>query len=1159
MVTYTYTVSSTGPTTSIQSVIDRIVSELADNPIIENNIEINIDQGNYSGFTIPDGALYPLFGTSYKLLIRANKKAFPIIDFNYSIPEQVVGIDVGSGNPNVEISNLRIQFFAVGIRVGLNSHFPKIKNCLVTNNRNVGILFEQCAESQAIQNVIVNGDYGIVSRMCKSSAIVHNTIFQNGGIATVNGKSICSIWAELATDYGGGVSDSGRLHLLGNVAWNTSGRCLTLFASDLELGAVISNFNNWVKGSQEELIVVEDNSFYRGPETRPRVIYSNLRAWKETSRDINSKSEDPKFISPIKIRNLKNSFSIDLNLLPVSPVLGMVPSFAYDAESATEWLPSYFNSSDLQNDILSNKRDQTFTAAGANEKRSTAGFFGQDVFSNPVDLEVFKKCNVDPFSNILYKSIDLWFPKIKKGYFYSNEREYYLYANKKTSFIGELAETTFGLPAAIILSKPIKVKVSGKEIDLSCYNIIGNSFTLYHKDLDINTGEEEINIEAFISNWNADSFNYNKVLYRFKIKEGVTKYYLPENFVPSGPVVITDDRSYVTDSDFISNREFYLEFDKDTQKTEIVFANSSNLISNSQFDYYETDTSPSFWQNQNASVELAPMPYLSVAGPNVCAVSNNGYIRNIYPVSTDAPYSFSFHAMSFGSGTLDWRGEFYDSNYDTLGVIKTGSINLHSIWSRYSLSFSSSGKDYSTIVPQVPYPCVPLQNIEPPTRAATVLLELKYSENPAYTGAMYLDAIQYENSSVPTLYHRKPFYKELTVEYETSDEDFYIDTHLSLTSAASIASDGFLYIPEVPASVYGGPATPAVTTLHEWRWPEGRARVMPWARTKGKDKLRKRVKGKLHLIPEKKPEIIAPVTRVPAIKDIQITPDVPATFVGDSNGVGITAIIRDSVGNPCALYNTRVEIVDYNYRYPGVLSKKTFGLKEQLSPSINCKTDNSGVFNFTWVPPLEDSGLYKGPVPSPVNSNRSIDRICYITTEYPVSFDNYSNIVIFNNLGQPISTKGSTPIRATYQPTFASSYSNVYLRYPAVFGSIKVIVDSTVYKESFTNILESNQFFVDYENSIISVKGRVANIYIEYIPSYVYTSSIDPYKIIMYYDKIFGSYQNNITVGYDFTIKLKITAFDPSNNTEFKKQFELIAQNKLVQKPEFYNSIGFEF
>ena len=113
MVTYTYTVSSTGPTTSIQSVIDRIVTELSTNPTIENNIEINIDEGSYSGFTIPDGALYPLFGTSYKLIIRANKKQFPIIDFNYSAPEQVVGIDIGSGNPNVEISNIRVQFFAV--------------------------------------------------------------------------------------------------------------------------------------------------------------------------------------------------------------------------------------------------------------------------------------------------------------------------------------------------------------------------------------------------------------------------------------------------------------------------------------------------------------------------------------------------------------------------------------------------------------------------------------------------------------------------------------------------------------------------------------------------------------------------------------------------------------------------------------------------------------------------------------------------------------------------------------------------------------------------------------------------------------------------------------------------------------------------------------
>lgn len=1159
MVTYTYTVSSSGPTTSIQSVIDQVVSELSENPTIENNIEINIDQGSYSGFTIPDGALYPLFGTPYKLIIKALQKSFPIIDFNYSATTQVIGIDVGSGNPNVEISNLRIQFFSVGIRVGLNSHFAKVKNCLVTNNRNVGIFFEQSSESQAIQNVIVNGDYGIVSRLCKSSAIVHNTILQNGGIATEEGKSICCIWAELATDYGGGISDSGRLHLLGNVAWNLSGRCVTLFASDIELGAVVSNYNNWVKGDQEEFIIIEDNSFYKGALSRPRIIYSNLRSWKDAGYDTNSKSEDPKFLSSLRIRNNRNAFSLDLNLLPVSPVLGMVPSFAYNSAEAAEWLPSYFNSSDLQKDILANNRNQSFTAAGANDKPSTAGFFGQDVFTNPIDLEIYKKCNVDPLSNVLYKSIDLWFPKINKGYFYSNEREYYLYAKKKTNFIGELAETSFSIPAPLVQSKPIKIRISGKEVDSSYYDTVGTTITIYHKDLDILTGEEEVNIEAFISNWNGDSFNYNKVLYRFKIKEGSTKYFLPSEFSSSSPVVVTDDRSYVTDSDYISNREFYLDFNSETQKTEIVFSNNTNLVTNGQFDYYEEDLAPSFWQSENSYVKAAMLPYLSVAGPNVCVVEDRGYIRNIYPVSVEGPSSFSFHAMSFGSGYIEWKAEFYDSNYDTLGVVRTGSITPGNIWSRYSMSFSSSGKDYDTIVPQVPYPCVPLQNIDPPTRAASVLLELKHIGNPAYTGSMMLDGVQYENTSVPTLYHRRPFYKELTVEFETSSENYYIDTHLSLTSVATIASDGFIHIPEVPASVYGGPATPAITTLHEWRWPEGRSRVMPWARTKGKDKLRKRVKSRLNLIPEKKPEIIAPVTRTAPIRSIQISPDVPTTFVGDDNGVGITAIVTDTIGNPCALYNSKVEIIDYNYKYPGVLSKKVMGLKQQLSPVINCKTDNSGIFNFTWIPPQEDAGLYKGPVPSPVNSNNSLDRICYIDTEYPLSLDNYSNVVIFNNLGQALPTKASLPIRATYQPAVASDYSNVYLRYPAVFGSVRVIVDSTVYKESFNNILESNQFFVDYENSIVSVKGRVANIYIEYLPNYVFTSAADPYKIIIYYDKVFGSYQNNITVGYDFTIKLRVACFDPSNNTEFKKEFELIAQNKLIQKPEFYNSLGFEF
>lgn len=1156
MVTYSYSVQNSGPSSNIQSVINRIVNELSSNPTIERDIEILIDKGSYSGFTIPDACLYPLYSAGYNLVIKSSGNHFPIIDFNRSVDTQVVGIDIGSGNPNVIIDRLRVQYFAVGIRAGLNSHSPIVKNCIINNNRNVGIFFEQVIEPQAIQNIVVNGDYGIVARLTKSIAILHNTIFMNGAISSNVGKSISCVWAELANDYGQGLDDTGAVHLLGNIGWNTTGRCLTLFIGDVEgEGKLVSEFNDWVVGDPEEFIVVEDNIFYKGPNSSPRRIFKTLNEWKVLGFDTQSKSEDPKFISPLKIRKNRNGYAIDLNILPVSPVLGMVPSFGYDVEESISWLPSYVDSLDLSKDILKYNRNQSGTSAGANEKLSTSGFFGQDIFSNPLDLDLVKNCNIDPFANILFKSLELWRPSLKPGYFYSNEREFYLYSKKETKTLGELSVTSFFLPGKIAHNKPIKVKAAGKEIDSSYYDISNNVFTLFHKDLPIVSKEEEIEIEGYVSSWNSGSFVYSKCLYRFKINEGETKFLMPETYYASGPVVVTDDMSYPTDSDYISNREYGIRFNENN--SELVLANNKNQLTNSQFDY-SISGSPTYWQSSGASVERGAAPYYTVAGSNLCKLENNGYIKKIVGLTEDQNHCLSFHAMSHGRGKLYWEIEYYSNTYDTLGVVSTGSINLKNNWSRYYIPFVVTGIE-DGFTPQVPYPSIELASYAPPTNCFYAGIKLYHKENPAYTGEAMIDAVQYEHSSFPSLYHRLPFLNEITVEYESSDSNQFIDSRLTISPIINLISDGFIYIPEVPASSYGGPDSPAITTLHEWRWQEGRKKLIPWSRTKGKDKLRKRPVDKFNKIPEVKPELIAPVGFTPSVRDIDIIPSLPTTYVGDTNGVGISIKVYDTDGNPHALNSLTASVIDFNLRYPGTLSKKIYGLKQQLGASIAAKTDSAGTVAFTWVPPEEPAGTYKGPIPVPTMVASNGENISVIKTDYPVSLDSLGNILLFNTKGEPISLKAELPIIADYIPTYGGEYANIKLKYPITPGSVILKVDNKFYTENQTNIIDSDQFFVDYENFLITVKGRPSRISVEYIPYYAYISEVDPYNIMLYYDKLFSNYDGEISLGYDFYIKLNVKVHDPANSTYFSKDFELIAQNPLTKYSSYVNPLSLEF
>ena len=1154
MVTYSYSITASGP--SIQSAINNVVQELSTSPSIDRDIEIIIDKGTYAGFKIPDAALFPLFESSYRLVIKAKPATFPIIDFNFSNSDQVVGIDIGSGNPNVKIQGLRIQYFPVGIRAGLNSHYPIVANCIINNNRNVGIFFEQCKEAQAIQNIVINGDYGIVSRLTKSAAIVHNTIFMNGAISSTVGTSMSCIWAELANDYGGGESDTGLLHIVGNIGWNTTGRALTLFLPDVENDRVICDFNDWVK-STEELVALEDNAFYRGPNSQPRRVFSDIVSWKTMGLDLHSKSEDPKFISPVKIRKDRNGYAVDLNLLPVSPVLGHVPSFAFDSALVSTYLPVYFDTTYLLKDILNQNRNQSGTAIGANDKLSTSGFFGQDVFSNPLDLDITKNCGVDPFSNVLFKSLELWFPKFKSGYFYSNEREYYLYSKKLTKTLGELATTVFSLPAKLAPGKPIVVKVAGKVIDTTYYDVSGTNFILKHKDCPIFTGEEEVEIEGWISNWNSNSFVFNKVLYILKIHEGETYYYLPDNYVSKGPVVVTDDLTNFTDSDYTTNREYSVWFDQTKQENILEFANHTNTIINGQFDYRDTDDSPLYWISSGATLHYSSVDTPSVAGRNVCKLSDQGYIKRIVPVKEYS--NLSFHTMSYGSGLLEWTVEFYDHNFEPVGYIVTGEIEASSEWRRYNFFFNNSGINYDLLVPQVPYPCIPLNNIIPPEPSTSMLFKFKHIENPAFTGDLVLDAIQYEYTQVPTLYHRKHLFDELTVEFETSEEEYYIDKKLSMSPVTNLNSDGFIFIPEIPAEVYGGPKDPAITTLHEWRWPYGRKYILPWARTKGKDKLRKRPKDRFNFIPSDKTEIISVVNKVAQIKEIELIPTIPTTFVGDTDGVGFTVKITDTDQNPSCLTDVTVSLKDYNAKYPGLLSKKNLGLKEQLGPAIKTKTDSSGNISLLWIPPDKSAGVYKGSIPSPTLISTAGDQISVIKTEYPVSLESLGNVTIFDSVGNNIQTFSDTFIKNTYSPTYSAETSVIKLRYPIKPGSIKLKANGIRYKETQINILSSDEFFVDYENSIVTVKGRVTNIDVEYQPSYILVSEVDPYKIMIYHNQVFESVSGLITVGYDFTVKLTVSCLDPATRNTITNTFDLVAQNPTSTKFSTINTISLEF
>ncbi len=1143
-------VNKDGPTSSIQEAIRIVKTYLEEATSIEGDVRINIGEGVFSGFTIPDGATWPLLGSIYKLKISAAGKFFPIIDFNNTSESFPIGIDVGTNNPNIEISNLRVQYFAVGIRALANCHELILHNCIISNNRNSGIFIEHSDDVQILQNIVVNGDYGIVSRLCKNSSIIHNTVFLNGAISSNTGSSISALWCEAGHDYGSGLSDTGIIHIIGNIITNTAGIAMTLFYEDVENNAVVSNFNLITNKNPNKYIKLEDRTFYRS-RSLIRRSFPSLSEWKTTGQDQNSISSDPGFVKALKDSNGRTVDYIDLNLISTSPAIGLVPSFYVNRTQTARWLPAtYVDSSYFSKDILGNPRETQGTSAGCNDRSSNAGFYGQDIFTNPLNLTV-KDCDKDPIEDLISSKIQRWFPKLNKGYFFSADREYYLYSKKECNYIGELAITEFIAPGIIALNRPIIVYIAGTKIeDPSYIDIVGDRIYLFHRDLNINSLDEELHIECSTRLWGQDnSFSYDVVNYRFKIKDGKTIYLLPKTYVSSSPIVITDDMAGANDPDQSANREFTTRPNTQFGRVELLFNNSNNKVLNGQFDY-TYGSEPIGWASNNATVAYLTGYAQPCYGDFVCHITGAGYVEQLLPTDSN-PECISFHHM--GSGNLYYSLEFIDHTFSKMGYVITGSVVNTNTWTRSYFAIGCTGDSKTGDIPENTFRLNNLGYYNIPDDPSYYYL--KYYTTGNYT---YLDGIQVEKNTKPSLYNRRYFMDELTVEYETSSDEFFIDRNLSISPLRTHFSDGFLYIPEICASNYlGGPHDPSTTTLYEYKWPEGRRAIIPWARTFGKDKLRYRPESRFHNIPTKKNHTTARALNINNPKDIIVLPKRPACLQGDSSGVGFTVVVTDEQGNPAAGLRYLVHIYSTDGRYPGTLFKRLIGLKEQLNQKITSTLDNFGSTSLVWIPPVFSSGMIIGNTPLPIYKPSDGRYYSYVSTRYETTLETIGSLSIRKENGDYIRLYGNAD-RNFYTPAYKNDNSSVVLPYMIKKGTVNVWVDGIQLVENPSAFIDSDQFYVNYEESKIHLKGRRSRVEIEYVPLYYYTNSNEPYKIVFDHEKVFGSYTDKIVIGYDYKINLEIQVEIPGYNSYISKEFELIAKNSESSSSRLYNPISLE-
>jgi hypothetical protein len=1158
--------------------------------------------GLHAPIKVPDDLTLPLLENNRFLIFRRLEfyesgepieENLPIISPEAStakeleIENRVIGINLGQNNPNIKIRGIRVEKFVIGIRAGFNCHNLYIDRNFVTNCSNCQIYIHDVENLYVTNNLCIGGEYGLVMKFCKSIRSYHNTIFLDG------------LTARGGTAKAGMVLQGERLfnatqgtgYSLGNLVFTIGCPSVIYYDEDLKNGKLISDYNDFFSIGNSIVQLRQDNAQFPSEEEVVEADFYTMLEWRnagplgaitnefgqQVSIDAHSISAHPIFIQALRGTAFASTSIIDLTSIGNSPIMEKVPSWYSETVPDTDYIPSDFDVNIISKDSLLNTRQVPTTAIGANDAPSVNGFFGQDIFTSPLLVDPGKTCDVDPLLSVARQNIDMVYPRINKGYFYSHERKYYLYAKKGAYQLGFLLKSTFVLPSIIDISKGIEIKVRGLDVSEENWDLAGQELSIYHIENGVSNYSDTVEIEGHIRKWGEDAFNFQKVYYSFKISDGQIEFVLPRTYVPSGPVVITDDRIAYRDPIDIIQREFTLEFDKSNQETKIVFLGTDNHIDNPQFDVSPEGRYPSMWRPKNGTSIFMLGPDYAYVGERALALgigTGIGGPGRFIPdgeagevTSSDVSIrsgeylTWSWHSrLPIGitgvsnvlrTVDVDYAIKYYDHN-DNLLLNSNGSFTVEN--HRFNKYYLTYGDKDALINENIHYPTSAYMTglydtaISVPDRVAYGNITftaptLNYYDPNAF---IIIDGAMAEKNNVPSPYHQQPSFEHMTVEFETSDETYFVDKRMNISPVFNEDPNGFLYIVDMPAKIWDGPDDYEVTTLHEYRWPEGRLLHLPWSRMYGKDKLKYRSSESLE---QGEPvDIIEPFEPPKRAVTATMSPHTVRTIQDSDYFDGLSVEILDNAGNPFGLRSFVLNLIDPKNNFPGYLAKRRFGAKEQLGSTVFGKLTEHGSANVYYNAPPSNIIRYVGDTPSILNPFGPIsgqtDAISFIKTPYHVALENNGNITVIGQSGF-LSTEGTSIISGQY---FAINDGTravyVDIEYPPVFGSVSAVMDGTRFKETYVRPT-TNEFLVDYPNSqLVFAGGTPTDVPIEvsYFPKYVYPDPQKPDTVVFHHHQVFGTYAGPIQVDYDAQLYLEVNIQNPLTG-EFVNTFSVVAQN----------------
>ena len=1067
---YHYLVGPKRAYTTVEGALAAIKEALATTPVLQQDVVIAIEDGSYPGFTIENGLTYRFAKDNKRLIIKPAFKGMPLIDAKKD-PNRAVGIDVGSDNPNVTICGLHVRGFVQGVRVALNSHYCRIQNCLLALNRSAGIFSEHANWLAILQNVVIDGNVGIFSRFSHGLLVVHNTVYLDGKV-TYTDDSPVGAFIQLHDPYGVG---RGEAWVYGNI-FTSKDLAAEYFHDDLAAGALHSNYNLFYSLSSAKPIQVSTDQFYSRKTRISRLTVADLM--QRYGVDGSSINDDPQ---------LQNSFGKGIHyndllfgLKHTSPAIARI-----DRADLASFYPSWLPTSVLTEDITARRREAK-TALGAMEQGSIV-YLLNTKFHHKWHYTGLPYCDENWTTDVFTTTWKLQFPTLNPGFFYSFDREYYLYAQKSGAKLGDLCCVSMVLPQVPVSGS---IYIDGQEVETT---LVGDRAIGYAKaDHFYGRGRGA----AFVG-WD---FSGRSLVVERDLDNCEVHYFLPDEFVPNTPVIVTDDLAAPGDPTGIANQEFIFDFNDTWKRYELTFPRT-NLFWNPRL--YEIEGSgPTFWDFSGTITQYAGSGAFNLPPVGeLCAVMSGGYLGQRVDAISGGILSCWAKALPSGAITPVFRFELAGAE---IAVVSGTTTELSTGWERYYWS----GEYVAT------------------ADAVSIYFSID--------GAAAVAGPQWEAEELRP-FNSKPLPSFTTVEFETSTGVYQLDLAVSPYVSYNLG-DTLLAITEVPAKQLDFLASNHQTTLFDWRWTKGRLEILPWARTRGKDKLLEACSGMASrdLFPAPRTAVVKGTVPEPLI--IEITPTTVLGVQGDEYGFPLTVAVADTEGNDYAFGHFAAYLYNPHGLYCGLLGKKYHGLKEQAGSYVVGRLTSYGTVNLIWVPPDESFVRYHGRVPLRIGRGN----ISQVRVKYPVYPVNAGNPVIYGEGGEQFSVYA--PARDDYlKVTRRGKYGIARTVYPMREGSVAVFDKNG---DLLTQVADKPTARGEYaitDAGEIMVVAAYDELVVHYQPRFVFMNKKYPETLFFYHNEVFGGYDGKIAIDYAALIVLTIKVRGSTLDYAVRSSFPMVA------------------